>query len=138
MKKLLLLSLLVTCSISLFGQTSVRELYYNVDGDNYSALCVLNGDKGRFRVKSEVGNCWYDAKYTDYGSYYTIKIFNSHSSEWIPVTFYFTPDENYLIVEGTKYKFNVKMIPQSDWDKKKAQYGFRIDGQPSRSKKRHT
>ena len=117
--------LLLTFSIFLYGQTSVRELYYNVEGDNYSALCVLNGEKGRFRVISEVGNCWYDAKYTDYGSYSTIKIFNSGSSDWLPVTFYITPDKKYLVVEGKKYKFKEKKIPKSNWNQKKTQYGFK-------------
>lgn len=138
MKKILLLTLLVTCSLILYGQTTVHELYYNVDGDNYSALCVLNGEKGKCRVLSDVGNCWYDAKFTDYGSYSAIKIYNPKSSEWIPVTFYITPDEKYLVVEGEKFALKEYIIPQSDWNKKKAHYGFRIDGQSSRNKKGHT
>lgn len=134
MKKSILSALFFVCSLFLFGQTAVLEMFYNVNGHQLSALCVLNGSEGKCSVKSSSGNCWFDASYTNHGSYSTIATSNPSDPNWIPSVIYFTSNGNYMVVQNYKFAVAASMIPQSDWNLKKAQYGFRIDGTSFRGK----
>lgn len=135
MKKVLLSLFLFICELPVFCQTSVIELAYNVNGYQYAALCVLNGGTGKCSVLSNQGNCWYDAYYTDYGNYSTITTSNPSINGWLPCVLYFTSSGNYMQVQNYKIPISANMVSRNNWNLKKAQYGFKIDGTSFRGRK---
>lgn len=135
MKKMIIISFFLTFVFSVYGQTSVIELFYNVNGDQYSALCVLNSGTGKCRVVSDLGSCWYNARYTDYGNYSTITTSNPSIQGWLPCVIYFTSNGNYMVVQNYRFAVSANLVSRSDWNLKKAQYGFKVDGTSFKSRK---
>lgn len=126
MRKLLLIMLLLTSRTLLsYAQTMVAECAYNVNGNQHSALIVLNGDRGKCKVLSNLGNCWFNASFTEYGSYSTITISNPSVNGWIGGVFYFlSGGENYVVFQNNRFPVYGNVIPRSNWNNKMTQYGF--------------
>lgn len=120
------------------SQTLVIEMFYGVNGYNYAALCVLDGSYGKCKVVSNVGNCVYDAYFKDYGSYSTISTSNPSVNGWLPSVCYLTYSGNYMVCQNLRIGLSAIVIPQKDWNLKKAQYGFSIDGTTTRGERKCT
>lgn len=135
MKRFLLSILLLVSFCNSDAQTLVVELFYNVNGDSYSALCVFEGNQGKCRVLSMTGNCWYDAYYSQNATYTTITIINPSLDDWVPGVYYFTLYGNYVVFQGYRFELIGNIIPNRDWNIKKAQYGFVLSGPSFKSGK---
>lgn len=102
----------------------VAELFYNINGIPYSALCVFYGHSGTCHVVSNIGDCWYDVFYSDYDNYVTYSISNPTKSDWGPGVCYFTPNGYFLEVQGFRYPLRYRKVSQREWGDIMNQYGF--------------
>ena len=107
------------------AQTSVAEFFYNIGGLQHAALCVLYGSSGKVHVITNMGDCSFDAYYSEHGNYTTIKLSNPSSYGWISGTFYFLANgSNFINTQGQNFPINPYMVPRKDWQMKMYQYGY--------------
>jgi len=124
MKKLLVVVLFMFCAKATTAQTMVIEMTYTINNTSYSALCVLYGEFGRCHVISSIGDCWYDARYTDYGAG-RISVYNPISYNWLPGDFYFyNKQSHWVCIQGQFFPIRSWRIMERDWEQKMDEYGF--------------
>ena len=125
MKKLLIVVLFMVCTKITMAQTMVIEMTYTINNTSYSALCVFYGEYGRCHVvSSSIGDCWYDAKYTEYGAG-RITVYNPSSYNWLPADFYFYDKKSHWIcIQGQFFPIKSWRIMEKDWSRIMDDYSF--------------
>lgn len=125
MKKFLLIAFIMICAKVVLAQTMVVEMINNINNIQYSALCVFYGEYGRCHAtSSSIGDCWYDAKYTENGGG-RISVYNPTSYNWIPADFYFyNKQSHWICIQGQFFPIKSWRIKEKDWNRIMDEYGF--------------
>lgn len=115
--------------LKIAGQTLVVEFSYT-SNQQYSGLCVLNGNSGAYHEVAYNGqDCWYDAHYSNQGSYRMISVSNPSIAGWLPSVFYITQYGVEVNVQGYCFPVSAYFVPQPQWEAKMTQYGFMTNNQ---------